>query len=137
MPTHAPRLLLVEDDAALSNLLQGFLSRAGYAVLSCATGAEALAHWDASFAAAVVDLGLPDIKGEELVPLMLAAQEQTPIVVSSGSPVQPSVFGEHSQDVWRIHVLQKPYLPRHLVELIGRLGLEPVKKPSGNGRNEL
>ncbi len=59
-----PRVLVVEDDDALRSVMASCLSRAGFAVSSVATGADAVAaaravHPDAM----VIDILLPDAGG--------------------------------------------------------------------------
>ena len=115
--TNAPRLMLVEDEPALIGLLTRILGRAGFQVDACATGAEAMAHWEGA-ALAIVDLGLPDMPGEELVAHLLQAPGSAPIIVSSGTPVSAALFGDAGG---RVHVLPKPYLPQKLLELIHQL----------------
>jgi DNA-binding response OmpR family regulator len=63
----AQTVLIVEDEQKIRDLLRGYLERAGYSVLTTGSGAEAIAM--ASTAAPdllVLDLGLPDVPGEEV-----------------------------------------------------------------------
>jgi len=76
-----------------------------------------MSHWEGA-ALAIVDLGLPDMPGEELVAYLFQAPGDAPIIVSSGTPVSASLFGDSGR---RIHVLPKPYLPQKLLELIHQL----------------
>ena len=115
--TNTTRVMLVEDEPALIGLLTRVLGRAGFEVDACATGAEAMSHWEGA-ALAIVDLGLPDMPGEELVAYLFQAPGDAPIIVSSGTPVSASLFGDSGR---RIHVLPKPYLPQKLLELIHQL----------------
>jgi two-component system response regulator TctD len=111
------KLLLVEDEPALAGLLGRFLDRGGFDVICCTDGADALSTWDGSFTMAVVDLGLPDMPGEELVSQLLD-RAGGPVVVSSGTPVDVRFWAEHAG---RVFVLQKPYLPNELLNLAGKL----------------
>ncbi len=68
------RVLVVEDDAAIRKLLQVALTRSGYQVIEAADGRAALASLAIDKPDAVLlDLGLPDRDGLELVPLIKAA----------------------------------------------------------------
>lgn len=118
-----PRVLLVEDEPALANLLQRFLTRAGFTAVVCGTATEALALWDEGYAVAVVDLGLPDLCGARLVAELLSRVRDRPIVISSGTPAEGPALGLSvgSEDARRVHFLQKPYLPGQLIELLARL----------------
>ena len=66
-------VLVVDDEPAIRRLLRGALQRAGFAVVEAATAREALAAVDIDKPDAVLlDLGLPDREGMELVPLIKA-----------------------------------------------------------------
>jgi two-component system KDP operon response regulator KdpE len=70
----ALRILVVEDDAAIRKLLQAALTRSGYQVIEAIDGRSALAALAIDKPDAVLlDLGLPDRDGLELVPLIKAA----------------------------------------------------------------
>ena len=67
-------VLVVEDDAAIRRLLHAALVRAGHQVVQAADGRAALAALAIDKPEAVLlDLGLPDRDGLELVPLIKAA----------------------------------------------------------------
>ena len=62
------RLLIVEDEARIAELVQGALARAGFAVDTVGLCAEARAALKVtSYDAAIVDLGLPDGDGLSLL----------------------------------------------------------------------
>lgn len=62
------RLLLVEDEPLTRVVTRTLLERKGFAVTEAETGAEAIAHAEAeAFAAALVDLRLPDMSGAEVI----------------------------------------------------------------------
>ena len=77
------RVLIVDDDLHIRRLLQGTLARAGYHAIEATTAAEALAAARRERPDAILlDLGLPDRDGLELVPL-LRQLGSAPIVVVS------------------------------------------------------
>ena len=106
-------VLVVEDERKLRELLRGYLERAGISVLTTGSGAEAieLAH-TSELSLVVLDLGLPDVPGEE-VARELRARSQVPIVMLTA----------RSGDEDRIRGLElgaddyvtKPFVPRELV----------------------
>ena len=72
-------VLLVEDERKLRELVRSYLERAGLAVLSTSSGAEAITL--AASAApdlVVLDLGLPDVPGETV-----ARELRTGLICSS------------------------------------------------------
>jgi two-component system KDP operon response regulator KdpE len=79
-----PVVLIVDDELYIRRLLHGTLQRAGYRTLEAATAREALDMSVASAPAAILlDLGLPDRDGLELVPLFKKAGKAAVIVVSA------------------------------------------------------
>lgn len=76
------RLLIVEDDVALRQSLAAKLREAGFTVDEAGTASEA-EYFAAEFAVqlAIVDLGLPDRSGVELVQRLRAARYSFPVVI--------------------------------------------------------
>ena len=67
-------ILIVEDDGAIRRLLHAALTRSGHSVIEAADGRAALAALAIDKPDAVLlDLGLPDRDGLELIPLVKAA----------------------------------------------------------------
>ena len=61
-------VLVVEDDRDIREVLRRYLERAGHAVLTTASGAEALRIVeDGGTDLVVLDLGLPDVDGLEVL----------------------------------------------------------------------
>jgi two-component system KDP operon response regulator KdpE len=72
--SNTPKLLVVDDEPAIRRLLNTGLTRAGYRVVEAATARDALSALNIDKPDAVLlDLGLPDRDGLELVPLIKAA----------------------------------------------------------------
>lgn len=88
-PEGGSRILLVEDDPVLASLLSRTLSRHGYVVETYSAGAPALARFTAGsdrFCAAVIDLTLPDGRGEEWIARLRSVVSGIPVVAISGLP---------------------------------------------------
>ncbi len=69
-----PKILVVDDEPAIRRLLSAGLTRVGYRVVEAASGRDALNAVQIDKPDAVLlDLGLPDRDGLELVPLLKAA----------------------------------------------------------------
>jgi two-component system KDP operon response regulator KdpE len=76
-------LLMVEDDEATRRSLRAYLARRGYRVDEAASAAEGLRAWDARRPDLVLlDLGLPDLDGVDLIRRIRSAAT-TPIIVLS------------------------------------------------------
>jgi two-component system KDP operon response regulator KdpE len=86
-----PRVLIVDDEVHIRRLLRGTLERAGYRPLEAATARETMDAVAASLPDAVLlDLGLPDRDGLELVPLLRRAGPAV-IVVSAREGTEDKV----------------------------------------------
>jgi len=62
------RLLVVEDEARIAELVRNGLARAGFTVDTAATAADAVAALEiTNYDAAILDLGLPDGDGLDVL----------------------------------------------------------------------
>lgn len=76
------RLLIVEDDRDLANALTGFLQQQHFRVDHAPNAEQArLRFAGSSYAAAIVDIGLPDGNGVEMVRGLRAGGDVTPILL--------------------------------------------------------
>ena len=76
------RLLVVDDDRALRDVLRRSLALAGYDVRLAETGSDALSEVSGSVPDAVVlDIGLPDIDGLEVCRLLRREGNRVPILM--------------------------------------------------------
>jgi len=80
------RLLLVEDEALIRMVTTDALMSLGFEVEEAASAGEAMRKFRevASIGGAIVDLGLPDRKGDELVAELRALSADLPVVIASG-----------------------------------------------------
>ncbi|MEQ1886614.1 MAG: response regulator [Bryobacteraceae bacterium] len=111
-----PRLLLVDDEPALGDLLKRFLERQGYAVdtfRDAETALAALVRDPALYALLITDLTLPGMNGEDLVTKVREQAPDLPAIIASGYPHEPQAE--------RVAFVQKPFLPKMLCEEIERL----------------
>src|SRR5262249_41553620 len=79
----ALRILIVDDEPAIRKLLRMGLTTQGYQILEAPNGRSALALMAEKPDLVILDLGLPDMPGLDLLRMMLAAAGTTPIVVLS------------------------------------------------------
>ena len=75
------RLLVVEDEVKVANALREGLEGEGYKVVSEATGAAALRWGVGSFDLILLDLGLPDLDGLDVIATLRKRQIDTPVFV--------------------------------------------------------
>ncbi len=76
------RLLLVEDDATLADGLSHVFAKTDYAVVCASTGGQAEALLLAQhFDVVILDLGLPDKDGYDVLRTMRARSDTTPVLI--------------------------------------------------------
>ncbi|MCU1282360.1 MAG: two-component response regulator [bacterium] len=86
-------LLVVEDDARLRTAIQLVLSGAEWALTMTATAKEALRQLESSTPSlALVDLGLPDLDGVELIARMTALRPALPILVLTSAQTEERIL---------------------------------------------
>jgi two-component system, OmpR family, KDP operon response regulator KdpE len=82
--TAAPlKILIVDDEPPIRKLLRMGLTTQGYQVLEATNGKTALELLGKEPDLVILDLGLPDIQGHELLRMIRARNEGVPIVVLS------------------------------------------------------
>jgi two-component system, OmpR family, KDP operon response regulator KdpE len=83
MNAPALRVLVIDDEPPIRKLLRLGLSTQGYRVIEAADGHSALDHMREKPDLVILDLGLPDMQGLELLRTMRTRDERVPIVVLS------------------------------------------------------
>jgi two-component system, OmpR family, KDP operon response regulator KdpE len=82
--TAAPlKILVVDDEPPIRKLLRMGLATQGYEIVEAGNGKAALELLEQKPDLVILDLGLPDIQGHELLRTMRARNEAVPIVVLS------------------------------------------------------
>ncbi len=110
------KLLVIEDDPAIRRLLRVTLERAGHAVAEAGTAREALSLLPIEKPQVVLlDLGLPDRDGLELVQLLKRGAEATLIVVSAREATSEKVA---ALDLGADDYLVKPFDTEELLARI-------------------
>jgi CheY-like chemotaxis protein len=89
-----PRVLLVEDEAAIADAVTYALATDGFEPVWCATGAAALeAMGKGPIALAILDIGLPDINGFDLFRRLTAASSVPVIFLTARSAEVDRIVG--------------------------------------------
>lgn len=109
MRTHAsPAILVVEDEVVVALHLRECLSDLGVNAHVFTEGAPALqAAAYTEYRAAVLDLGLPDISGQQIVAALLERDPNFPILLTTGQ----DLYETQREFAWapRVRILGKPY----------------------------
>ena len=109
----AQTVMVVEDEYKLRELLRNYLERDGLQVFSTGSGAEAVSHAsDQTLDLVILDLGLPDVPGEEVAREIKAGTDTPILVLTARSDEQDRIAGlEMGADDY----VTKPFSPRELV----------------------
>ena len=105
-------VLVVEDEQKIRDLLRRYLERDGHRVLTTGSGAEAITmSADAQPDVVVLDLGLPDVPGEEVAREIRAMADVPIVILTARSDEQDRIAGlELGADDY----VTKPFSPREL-----------------------
>jgi two-component system, OmpR family, KDP operon response regulator KdpE len=77
------KVLIIDDEPPIRKLLRMGLNTQGYEILEASNGKTALDLLSQQPALVILDLGLPDIQGHELLRIIRERNESVPIVVLS------------------------------------------------------
>jgi DNA-binding response OmpR family regulator len=104
----APMILVVDDEAHVSEMLEEYFAELGYAVQVATTGGEALALVMAERPDAVIlDMRLPDTTGDQLLAKFWALDSSLPIVMLSGNDEEDTA--RQMIAAGALQYLQKPF----------------------------
>jgi DNA-binding response OmpR family regulator len=118
----APKVLLVDDEKSILMMLEVNFRAAGFDVVTATSGAGALEMAVAARPDAVVlDLGLPDLDGWEVVKRLreLDSVASTPVVVLSGTDRNDALVRGYASTVEAY--VTKPVEPDELVQTVRRV----------------
>jgi two-component system KDP operon response regulator KdpE len=121
--TRTPRILLVDDDVSIQRAVAPLLRSRGYHVDVVSTGVEAVSVvTSATPDLVVLDLGLPDLEGEEVC-RRIRAQTKAPIVILSARSGEAEKVA--ALDIGADDYVTKPFGPEELLARI-RVALRRV-----------
>ena len=121
------KILYIEDNQQMAFLVCSLLKGHGYEVEHFALGKpglegflQAVPSWDA----VIMDLDLPDVAGQNLIPEIAAQRPSLPIVVYSGAPGLKDRFELYASGAST--VLSKPTAGQDLLDVLKGLIELPV-----------
>jgi DNA-binding response OmpR family regulator len=122
----APKALLVEDETLVAMVAEDLLGAIGFDPMCVDTAAGALdALAGGGLSLAVIDVGLPDMRGDDLAAKARELAPQMPIVLASG--YDSTELKRRFWDDDRVSVLGKPYTEQELRAAIAAAGLSPAQ----------
>ena len=119
------RVLVVDDDDGVREVAEAYLERAGFAVVGANGGRKAIELLSArpeAFAAAVLDLAMPELDGSATWDELRRIKPDLPILLVSGFSEEQAE--ERFPELDSGGLLRKPYEPEALIERVRAL-LDP------------
>jgi len=110
------KVLVIDDEPPIRKLLRMGLTTQGYEILEAQNGKVALELMNEGPALIILDLGLPDIRGHELLRMIRGRNDSVPIVVLSSR-------GDEAGKVQALDLGADDYLTKHfgMDELLARM----------------
>jgi DNA-binding NtrC family response regulator len=118
----ATRILLVDDEIALTILIEKYLLRMGFDVHSVTNSRAALEQFQAAqppYQIVIADLSMPELSGEDMLREMFRSNSVVRGILCSGYAVAGVALARDYHG--RVDFLQKPFLPKMLADTVHRL----------------
>jgi PAS domain S-box-containing protein len=114
-------VLVIDDDEAVLELAEAFLERSGHSVITALggrVGVELFRERPDQFDAVLLDLGMPDLDGEQVFAELRSIRPDVPVVLATGYTEEHAAERFAASGV--AGFLGKPYEAEELVEAIAR-----------------
>ena len=113
------KILVVDDEEVVRELLKGILVAEGFGVLQASDGPGALAIFEAegeSINLVILDMTMPGMKGEDVLNRLRKASKTMKVIISSGfmSEEQRDKLEEYGADGF----LDKPYSDKDVINAV-------------------
>ena len=103
-------ILIIEDEDMIMEVCRTMLEKLDYGVLEARTGEEAIdvaKTYDGKIDLAILDIGLPDMDGDKLYPILKEIREDLRVIVCSGYAVDGPA--KEIMNAGAQGFIQKPY----------------------------
>ena len=118
-------ILVVDDDAALVDLIRELLESHGYEVRTAGNGAEAFRHVrDPKCRAVLLDIQMPGINGPELLWLMASEGLHLPVLLMTANPDFDEREMKQFPNVKKL--FHKPFYPEDLLAALRQYDPRPT-----------
>ena len=118
-----PRVLIVEDEFLVRDMIVYELQQAGFEVQEAASAEDALSLQIDRLDLLFTDIRLPGIDGWRLAEEIRLRHADVPVIYASG-------YAERMTPLPHSKFLQKPYLPSQVLRSAAELGIKLPDEPS-------
>ncbi len=118
-----PRILVIDDDLDLRQVLVAALESQGYAVTAAGNGLEGLAYFKENAVDLVItDIVMPEMEGIETIFQIISQNpDQKLIAMSGGGRISAREYLEDANLLGATATLPKPFTLSELLDLVERL----------------
>lgn len=116
------RILVVDDEIALLNLIEKYLQRLGFDVEPVSDPRLALERFKTTqqpFHLVLADMTMPQLSGEDLLRAILRHDPHVRVILCSGYSMAGAALEQEYRG--RVEFLQKPFFPKMLAEAVNKL----------------
>lgn len=126
------RILVVDDDDAIRELISLFLQRRGFEVVKARDGREGLKHFrEKNFDLVITDLIMPEKEGIEVILEIRAAKRPIRIIaISGGGRVDQNMHLHLALSVGADRVIAKPFMPLDFLKVVDEVLAAPPRDPA-------
>ena len=115
------KILVVDDESAITDLVSLILTEEGYEVSTAQNGKEGLKQFESEGPDLVItDIIMPDMEGIEFVQTLVKKNKNIPIVVMSGNIIGTK-FLKPARFLGAKAALTKPFTTQDLIETVAKL----------------
>jgi DNA-binding NtrC family response regulator len=116
------RILLIEDDDALSAVLAATLRDAGHVVQQAANGRDGMKLFKAAPADVIItDLIMPEQEGIETITAIRKQHPKLPIIAISGALMHATAYLQAAEKLGASRSLAKPFSSAQLLQLVAEV----------------
>jgi DNA-binding response OmpR family regulator len=113
------RILIIEDEQSVSDVMKAYLEKGGYEVHSSAKGLKGLEIFNSTaFDLVILDLMLPDISGEEICKTIRQTSDVHIFMLTAKAALNDRIEG---LNIGADEYLVKPFSPRELTARVNAL----------------
>ncbi len=125
---HAKKILLVDDEVKIIEVVRSYLEHSGYEVFEAYSGRQALEIFEKTVPSLVIlDLMLPDMNGEDVCKI-LRKQSRVPIIMLTARVKEEDIL--QGLDMGADDYVLKPFSPKQLLArvaaILRRVSEDPV-----------
>jgi len=125
MPVNSDRILIVDDETSVREVLSSLLAEEGYVVLAAATAEEGLEKMEgADISVALVDIKLPGMDGIELLAEIKRRSPFTEVVMMTSYASLETAIAAIRRDAY--DYIQKPFKIEE-IQIVTRNAIEKIK----------